>query len=94
MKTEKILTEKEISDRLELIDFDQDDMEKDSGDKDSEIYKNFSLETEEGKKLYKSLDNEFLLHILKKRAEELGRSPAQAEVFWVWRSYIKKRYGK
>ena len=80
--------------KWKLIDFAQEDMEKDCENKESEIYKNFSLDTEEGLKFYRSLDNEFLLDILKKRAAELGHSPAQSEIFWVWRSYIKKRFGK
>ena len=82
------MTEKKILEKWKLIDFAQEDMEKDCENKESEIYKNFSLDTEEGLKFYRSLDNEFLLDILKKRAAELGHSPAQSEIFWVWRSYI------
>ncbi|HIX28524.1 MAG TPA: hypothetical protein H9858_02365 [Candidatus Blautia stercoravium] len=94
MKTGKILTEKEILESVELIESYKDDMEKDCGNEKSELYRKFSLYTEEGLQFYGSLTDAFLLNILKKRAEELGHSPAQAEVFWVWRSYIKKRYGK
>lgn len=94
MNTQKTMTEEEISDKLNLIIFSDEDLEKDRDNKESEIYRDFSLNTKKGKKFYQSLDDQFLLNILKKRAEELGHSPAQAEVFWVWRTYIKRRFGK
>lgn len=80
--------------RLNRMILHCEDMEKGNHDPNSEIYRQFSLETPEGLRFYRSLDHEFLLDILRRRAEELGHSPAQAEVFWVWRCYIRKRFDK
>lgn len=63
-------------------------------DVSSEIYKNFSLETKKGREFYSCISDELLLDILRQRGETLGYSPGQKEVFWVWRSYIKKRFQK
>lgn len=88
------MTEQEISERWRLMEVDPHDPEKGKEDETSENYKNFSLKTEKGRQFYRSLNDETLLEILREKAKELGHSPAQAEIFWIWRSYIKKRYGK
>lgn len=62
--------------------------------KGSDIYKLFSLSTVSGRHFYESLSNEQLLKKLIQLSEQLGYSPAQKEVFWVWRLYIKKRFQK
>lgn len=59
-----------------------------------EIYQRYSLETEEGRAFYEQIKDEVLLQILKEKAENLGYSPSQKEVFWVWRDYIKERFQK
>lgn len=61
-------------------------------DTSSEIYRIYSLETESGKQIYQRLEDRYLLNILQTQAKYLGHSPAQKEIFWVWRSYIKKRF--
>lgn len=70
------------------------DLDEGMEDSSSEIYQNYSMRTERGKVFYRSLSDEQLLTVLKDRALTLGHSPAQKEVFWVWRVYIKARFKK
>lgn len=63
-------------------------------DDKSEIYQNYSLNTWKGISFYEQLSDEILLDVIKKKSEELGYSPGQKEIFWVWRSYIKQRFRK
>ncbi len=67
-----------------------------SGKKDEEttIGGKFSLSTPGGKQLYRSLSDEQLLFVITEMAKKLGHSPAQKEIFWVWREYIKLRFKK
>lgn len=58
------------------------------------FYQTYALETELGRAFYETIEDEKLLEILKKRAQELGRSPAKKEVFWVLREYIRERFQK
>lgn len=62
--------------------------------KETKIWKKFSLDSKDGKRFYESLSDEDLLDVLRRYAQEFGRSPAQREVYWVWRAYIKKRFEK
>ncbi len=62
--------------------------------KETKIWRAFSLESKTGERFYRSLTDEDLLDVLRRYAQRLGRSPAQREVYWVWRTYIKKRFGK
>lgn len=80
--------------RLEEFVKNSTDTEAQRGDQSSELYRNYALESERGWRFYRSLTDDELLHVLKKRAKELGYPPAQHEVFWVWRTYLKKRFGK
>ena len=54
----------------------------------------YSLQTAAGKLLYESFTDEELLNVVRKTAERLGHSPAQREVFWVYRCYLKRRFEK
>lgn len=54
----------------------------------------YSLQTAAGKLLYESFTDEELLNVVRKTAEQLGHSPAQREVFWVYRCYLKRRFEK
>lgn len=63
-------------------------------DKNSQVYKNFSLHTNVGKLVYKSFSNEELIALLKIVADEIGHSPSQGEVLWVLRDYLKLRFKK
>lgn len=58
------------------------------------FYQTYSLETEQGRAFYETLEDEKLLEILQKRAEELRHSPTKKEVFWVLREYIRERFQK
>lgn len=62
--------------------------------KDSPIYQACSTGEARGKALYKSLSDEELLEALRRRTEELGYVPAQKEVFWAYRAFIRLRFGK
>lgn len=46
-----------------------------------------------GEMLYRSFSDEDLLEIIRREAAELGRVPAQHEVFCVYRDYIRRRFG-
>lgn len=61
---------------------------------DAQMRRKFSPATKEGKALYEKFSDEELLHILRQRAEALDYAPAQKELFWVYRGYIKQRFGK
>lgn len=80
--------------RLEMIARECQDLDEGMEDTATEIYRDYSLETESGRLFYQSLNDEVLLDILREKAKELGRSPAQKEIFWVWRAYIRERFRK
>lgn len=61
---------------------------------DAKIWKAFSLDSKAGQKFYETLSDEELLDVLRIYAKKFGRSPAQKEVYWIWRTYIKKRFRK
>lgn len=71
---------------------DSQDPEKGANDPESVLYQEYSIETQKGKAFYESLPDHFLTDLLKEKAEVLGHSPAQREMFWVWREYIKARF--
>nr|WP_225877725.1 hypothetical protein [Alkalibacter mobilis] len=60
----------------------------------SAVWGPFSLSTKSGKQLYNYLSDEDLLDVLRNKADKLGRSPSQKEIFCVWREYIKTRFKK
>ncbi|WP_130862913.1 homing endonuclease associated repeat-containing protein [Bacilliculturomica massiliensis] len=61
---------------------------------DSDWAKIFSTGETAGKLLYGSFSNEELLDLLRARTGELGHVPAQKEVFWVYRNYLRLRFDK
>lgn len=46
-----------------------------------------------GETLYLSFSDEELLNIIRREAVALGRTPAQREVFCVYREFIRRRFG-
>lgn len=64
------------------------------GKTDREFCSKYAISTPNGRKAYTELTDEDLLGVLRDRAAELGHSPSQKEVFWVWREYIKMRFKK
>lgn len=66
----------------------------DWGKEDSVMLENYSLTNVRGRLFYNSLSDAQLLAILKDQASVLGHTPTQAEVFWVWRDYIRARFHK
>lgn len=63
-------------------------------EKTSEVWQAYAMASRQGKSVYQSFSDEELLAYLRTLAGELGHGPAQAEVFWVLRDYIKHRFGK
>lgn len=91
------MTEKyfqELYDRLLKISEKCQEVNEGKEEKNSEVYQTYSLDTENGKKFYMRITDEELLNRLKKESKKLNHSPSQKEIFWVWREYIKKRFGK
>jgi hypothetical protein len=76
------------------ISEESNDPEFGKNNEETSISKKFSLSSSSGKQLYRSLSDEQLLHVITESAKRLGHSPAQKEIFWVWREYIKLRYKK
>lgn len=62
--------------------------------KDAAARTRFSLYSRTGEQLYRAMQDEELLRLLRKAAEKLGHSPSQKEVLWVFREYIKLRFEK
>lgn len=66
--------------------------EAEAGAEDGAFRSRFSLDRPEGALLYASLSDQALLDYLRDLARTLGRSPAQKEAHWVYRSYIRARF--
>lgn len=54
----------------------------------------FELSTPEGRQVYESFPDAALLELLRAAAQKLGHSPAQKEIFWVYRGYLHARFEK
>ena len=52
----------------------------------------YGLDGPQGRQLYESCSDGELLALLRERAEALGRSPAQNEVHWTCRTYLRARF--
>lgn len=61
---------------------------------DSKIWKLYARSTASGRYIYEAFTSEELLEILRLTAKQLGHSPAQKEVLWVVREYVRQRFGK
>lgn len=61
---------------------------------DSEFAKTFSTGEAVGKAVYKSYGDEELLQMLRRYAHQLGHAPAQKEVYWIFRNYLRLRFQK
>ena len=68
------------------------DKEYQKEDRNSVLRKNYSLTTARGRRVYESFTDEELLECLRTAARELNHAPAQKEIFWVLRAYIKQRF--
>lgn len=96
MKSKKLSKQKlhRMYEKLTKVSLECLDTNLGNMDKESDGWKHFSLSTASGRQLYESLSDEQLLKVLYDTAENLGRAPSQAELFWVWREYIKLRFKK
>lgn len=63
-------------------------------DRDSQLRRNYGLSGKKGRLVYESFTDEELLAYLRAVARELDHAPAQKEVFWIMRNYIKQRFQK
>lgn len=54
----------------------------------------FDPATRSGTEVYESLTDDELLAVLRQAAARLGHSPAQKEVYWAYRTYLRQRFGK
>lgn len=61
---------------------------------DTGLRRRYSPATKEGRPLYEHFTDEELLNLLRAKAQDLGHAPAQKEMFWVFRAYIKQRFVK
>ena len=52
----------------------------------------YGLDGPQGRQLYESCSDQELLDLLRERAAALGRSPAQNEVHWTCRAYLRARF--
>ena len=52
----------------------------------------YGLDGPQGRQLYESCSDQELLALLRERAGDLGRSPAQNEVHWTCRTYLRARF--
>ena len=52
----------------------------------------YGLDGPQGRQPYESCSDGELLALLRERAEALGRSPAQNEVHWTCRTYLRARF--
>ena len=52
----------------------------------------YGLDGPQGRQLYESCSDQELLELLRERAGALGRSPAQNEVHWTCRTYLRARF--
>ncbi len=62
--------------------------------KNSAVFKAYSTSSVMGQAVYLSFSDEELLELLRQEAKRLGHSPAQKEVFWVYRFYVRHRFHK
>ena len=58
-----------------------------------EEYRQLRLDRGIGRAVYLSYSDPELLDLLRSRQQQLGRAPAQKEVFFLYRSYLKARFG-
>jgi hypothetical protein len=70
-----------------------------SGDKnavswcDGNLWKEYSANSAIGRQIYASFTDKELLELLREIARRLGCKPTQKEVYCVYRSYLRKRFG-
>lgn len=60
--------------------------------RNSAIWKNYATSCAMGHAVYESFTDEELLAYIRSEARRLNHAPAQRELFWVMRDYIKKRF--
>ena len=96
MKDEK-LDEKDIlrlKERLvnQLARIEDKEFQKEN--RSSSIWKNYAASGARGHCIYESFTDEELLHFIRSEAKRLNHAPAQKEMFWIMRDYIKRRFQK
>ena len=67
-----------------------------SGDQEKELrahYQALTLSSSLGMAVYSSYSNGDLLDVLRDTASRMGRAPTQGEIFFLYRTYLKARFG-
>lgn len=64
------------------------------GVKNSQLFNRYATSSPIGQAVYRSFSDGELFELLRESAKRLGHSPAQKEIFWIYRSYIRKRFEK
>ena len=57
------------------------------------LYQSFTLSSGIGKAIYASYSDQELLDVLREAAIRIGRAPTQGEIFFLYRIYLKARFG-
>ncbi len=57
------------------------------------VKRSFDFSSPVGAQIYASFSDQELLDILHRCGKRLGYSPSQKEVFWIYRAYIRQRFG-
>lgn len=94
MKDEK-LDEKDILRLKELLIYNVAENADKNFQKDnhnSTIWKNYATSNARGHSVFESFTDEELLDYIRAEAKRLNHAPAQKELFWVMRDYIKRRF--
>ncbi|QIB69652.1 hypothetical protein Ami103574_10100 [Aminipila butyrica] len=63
------------------------------GPKAERIFEYSQISAGRGRIVYSSFSDEALCQVLIQKTKELGHVPAQKELYWIYRIYIKKRFG-
>lgn len=96
MEERKLTTEEVRKCKEQLLALSRECPDREMGreDPDSEIFRTYSLERTRGRQICAAFTDEQLLAVLVRTARELNHSPAQREVFWPLREYLRSRFGK
>ncbi|MFV0516662.1 MAG: homing endonuclease associated repeat-containing protein [Aminipila sp.] len=93
MQKKEIVKYKENLQQLakEATDLGQLEYNKES-EEHKELMSIYKIKSQTGKFIYEAFSDEELCDYIRKRATELTHVPAQKEIYWIYRMYIKHRF--
>lgn len=94
MKDEK-LDEKDIQRLKEILISSlatNEDKDFQKNNHNSQIWKTYAASNPRGNMVYESFTDEELISYIRAEAKRLDHAPAQKEMFWVMRDYVKRRF--